>query len=126
MPKLFLIGLGGFCGACTRYLLSGAAHRWFSASFPTGTLLVNMAGCLCMGALMYLAEERQLLGPEGRMLLMVGFLGSFTTFSSVEYETFDMIRSGQMLQASWNIALNFVLGMAALIAGWTGLRLLHL
>ncbi len=122
MPKLLLIGIGGFCGACLRYLLSGAAYRWLSPSFPSGTLIVNVLGCFLMGVMVYLFEERQLLGPESRMLLMVGFLGSFTTFSSFEYETFELLREGDTLAAMWNIALNLVVGFGAVMAGWTGAR----
>lgn len=125
MPKLLLVGLGGFCGASLRYLLSGLAHRWFSASFPSGTLAVNVLGCVLMGVMVYLAEERQLLGPETRVLLMVGFIGSFTTFSSFEYETFEMLREGEPWVAAWNMTLNVVLGISGVMAGWMGMRLIR-
>ena len=125
MPKLLLVGLGGFFGASLRYLLSGLAHRWFSASFPSGTLAVNVLGCFIMGIMVYLAEDRQLLGTETRVLLMVGFLGSFTTFSSFEYETFEMFREGQPWVAAWNMGLNVLLGISAVMAGWMSMRLIR-
>lgn len=122
--KLLVVGLGGFVGAISRYLLSGAVYRWTGGSFPTGTLAVNVLGCLFIGVLMYLVEARQLLAPNTRAFLLIGLLGSLTTFSTVGYETFEFIRDGDWRLVLLNVAGNLILGIAAVAAGWTAAKTL--
>lgn len=126
MLKIILIGLGGFFGAVARYALSGLAHRWVSTSFPLGTLLVNVLGCVVMGGAMCLAEERQFFSPEARVLVLIGFLGSFTTFSTFGFESFEMVRGRELLTAAWNVALHLTLGMGGVAAGWLAVRTLRI
>lgn len=123
MVKLLVIGLGGFVGAIARYLLSGLVHRQFNSSFPAGTLFVNVLGCLVMGALMALVEDHQLLTPPMRMFLMVGLLGSLTTFSTFGYETLELMRDGNWPATLANVAANVVLGLSAV---WLGRGLMRL
>jgi len=118
MLKLVLIGLGGFLGAIARYGLSGLVQRCCGGSFPTGTLAVNVSGCFAIGVLMYLVEERGLFDPDARRFLQVGFLGAFTTFSTVGYETFEMLRSGDLRLALANVLGSVVLGVGAVAVGW--------
>jgi fluoride exporter len=82
-----------------------------------GTLAVNVLGCLVIGFLGGLAEARQVLTPEGRLFLMLGFLGGFTTFSSFGYETLSLARGGEGTRALVNVALHLVLGLSAVVAG---------
>jgi CrcB protein len=107
-----------------RYGVSGLAHRLFDTRFPVGTLTENTLGCLAIGALMSAIEDRQLLSPDVRTFLTVGVLGGFTTFSSLGYETLEMLRHGDMRLAALNIAGNLVLGLGAVTAGWMGARAL--
>jgi CrcB protein len=123
MLKLLVIGLGGFVGAIARYVLSGVVHRQWGTSFPAGTLLVNVLGCLVMGILMALVEDRQLLTPGARMFLMVGLLGSLTTFSTFGYETMELMRDGNWPATLANVAANVTLGLAAVWLGRAGIRL---
>ena len=89
MDKILYVGAGGFLGAILRYSVFVTVDRfWPTAAFPWGTLLVNVAGCVAIGAMAGLAETRQVLSPEARLLLVVGVLGSFTTFSTLGFETF--------------------------------------
>jgi CrcB protein len=122
MLKLLVIGLGGFVGAIARYVLSGLVHRQFNSSFPAGTLLVNVLGCLAMGGLMALVEDRQLLTPAARMFLMVGLLGSLTTFSTFGYETMELMRDGNWPGSFANVTANVALGMAAVWLGRASVR----
>jgi CrcB protein len=122
MLKLLVIGLGGFVGAIARYVLSGLVHRQFNSSFPAGTLLVNVLGCLAMGGLMALVEDRQLLTPAARMFLMVGLLGSLTTFSTFGYETMELMRDGNWPATFANVTANVALGMAAVWLGRASVR----
>ncbi|MFA4984812.1 MAG: fluoride efflux transporter CrcB [Candidatus Omnitrophota bacterium] len=82
MIKFVNLIIGGAAGASARYLLSGAVYRLAGTGFPYGTLAVNSAGCFILGFLATLAEKKFILGPQARLLLMVGFCGAFTTFST--------------------------------------------
>ncbi|OGV64863.1 MAG: hypothetical protein A2498_14165 [Lentisphaerae bacterium RIFOXYC12_FULL_60_16] len=122
MPKLILIGLGGCCGAIARYTLAGVAHRWFSGTFPVGTLFVNVLGCLAIGVAMGLIEDKGVLGPQARSLLVIGFLGSFTTFSALGYETIELLNDGQLAGVALNLAGNVGLGLGAVVLGRLAVR----
>ena len=118
MMKLLLVGSGGFFGSILRYLVSGALYRFLEKPvFPYGTLAVNVIGCLLIGLLGGLSEQRQILTAEMRLLLMVGFLGGFTTFSTFGYELFIFVRDGQIINSLINMSLHVVLGF---IAVWFG------
>ncbi|MBN2011804.1 fluoride efflux transporter CrcB [candidate division KSB1 bacterium] len=119
LPKVIWVGIGGSIGAIMRYLVSGAVYSWFQKPvFPAGTLAVNIIGCLIIGLLGGLAETRHVFSPEMRTLVFIGFLGSFTTFSSFGYEVFQLMRDGQMALALSNALLHLIVG---LIAVWLGI-----
>ena len=107
-----LVGFGGFVGSICRYALGGAVHRHYSmATFPYGTLSVNLLGCALIGALVGLADSRQLFSPELRTFGFIGLLGGFTTFSTFGYETIEMAREGEHIRAAFNVGLHVVLGL---------------
>ena len=113
------VGSGGFIGALARYGLSGLVHRQAPlATFPYGTLAVNLLGCLVIGLLAGLAESRQLFGPQFRMFALIGVLGGFTTFSTFGYETFAMLRDDEHLRAAANVGLHVILGLALVWLGY--------
>ena len=113
------VGSGGFLGALARYGLSGLVHRQVPlATFPYGTLAVNLLGCLVIGVLAGLAESRQLFGPEFRTFALIGILGGFTTFSTFGYETFAMLRDDEHLRAAANIGMHVILGLALVWLGY--------
>lgn len=121
---LLWVGAGGFLGAILRYLLGGWVQRLAPmAGFPTGTLAVNVLGCLAIGLVAGLVELRHGLGPGLRLFLLVGLLGGFTTFSSFAWETLDLARASALTPALANVALQVVLGLAA---AWAGLALTRL
>ncbi len=118
MHKTFLIGSGGFIGALMRYWISSWAQGLTqSASFPYGTLTVNVLGCLLVGILAQLAENYGLFTSGMRELVFIGFLGSFTTFSTFSNETYRLFNGGEGLIAAANLMGNLGLGLAAL---WLG------
>src|SRR5438552_1498456 len=94
---------GSVAGGFARYFLSGAAYRALGDSFPHGTMIVNLTGCLLIGFFNALAEEKFLLGPEARLLLMTGFCGAFTTFSTFILEASNLLKDGQMARALANV-----------------------
>lgn len=118
MGRIFLIGIGGFFGAISRYLIGGFVQDITrSISFPYGTLAVNVLGSFAIGFLYYFIENRGGLGPEARALVLIGMLGAFTTFSTFSLETFNLLLSAQTRLALVNLAANGVLGLAAVWAG---------
>lgn len=118
MIKLLLIGTGGFIGSVLRYLLSGAAQTLSqSIAFPYGTLTVNILGCLCVGVLSELIENRGLLGPDVRAFMIIGILGGFTTFSAFGNETLNLLRDGQRAASGLNVAAHLALCLGAV---WLG------
>lgn len=124
MLKLFVIGLGGCVGAILRYLVAGAVHTLANtASFPVGTMTVNVVGCLLIGIGGGLMESRQFFSPEWRAFLFIGILGSFTTFSTFGLETFNLAKEGQWLSSFGNLGISLVLGLGAVFAGHSLSRL---
>ena len=101
-----MVGSGGFIGALARYGLSGLVHRQVPfATFPYGTMAVNLMGCCAIGVIAGLAESRQLFGPEFRTFALIGLLGGFTTFSTFGYETFAMLRDAEYLRVAANVGV---------------------
>ncbi len=101
---------GGIAGTLARYTLAGLVYQICGTAFPYGTLVVNLVGCFLIGFLAALAEEKFLLGPHARLLLMTGFCGAFTTFSTFMLETANLIKDGEMLRAFLNLSLSVVVG----------------
>jgi fluoride exporter len=118
MAHAVIVGVGGFIGSILRYWISGLAHRWIHDTFPVGTLLVNLIGCVAIGAFWGLVEYGEWFKPETRLFVVTGILGGFTTFSAFGFETFALLRDRQYLAAGANIGANVVLGIAAVILGW--------
>ena len=106
--------LGGAIGSAARYVLSSLMLRAGAGQFPLGTFVVNVIGCGVFGALAGAASGRLSLTPEVRLFLFTGILGGFTTFSSYAFESVVLIRDGQFLAASINIAGQVVIGLVTL------------
>ncbi len=120
--KLLVVGSGGFVGAVLRYSVSGWVHRCFGGLFPLGILVVNVIGCLVIGVLMGVMEQRQAMGPNARLFWMVGLLGAFTTFSTFGYDTFALLREKSFFLGGMNIVANVVLGLLAVWCGWMAIK----
>ena len=115
--KWVLLAFGGMCGTFGRYLVSLWVHSRAGSAFPYGTLVVNMSGALMIGFLAALADRRSLLTPELRLFLITGFLGAFTTFSALVYESWQLAEAGRFFFAVSNMAGSLILGIAAFFAG---------
>jgi CrcB protein len=119
MQKILLIGLAGLLGTIGRYGLSVVVARRFGDAFPTGTLAVNVAGCFLAGLLFYFLMERNLASPTLQAVVMIGFLGGFTTFSAFGLQTFALLREGQFWFATLNVVGSNVLGLLMVWAGYS-------
>ena len=113
---LFVIGLGGALGAISRYLTSGWVQSVSNSFFPWGTMAVNILGSLALGFLMVWLQSTAATA-EVRSLITVGFLGSFTTFSTFSYETAAMLRDGEWWRAGGYTVGSITLGLMAVGAG---------
>ena len=122
--KILLIALAGAAGTLARYWLGGLVQRSSGSTFPWGTFTVNMLGCFLFGLVWSLAEERMAISAGARMVILVGFMGALTTFSSFVFETGTLLRDSQWALAFGNIALENVTGMVLLFLGFAAGRLL--
>jgi CrcB protein len=104
-------------GTLLRYWLSGFVARQYGETFPWGTMAVNLIGCFLAGAVFYLTQERFLVSPVLRTIILIGFLGGFTTFSSYGLQTFTLLRDGEFGLALLNIGASNVFGLFMV---WTG------
>ncbi|MSP78872.1 MAG: fluoride efflux transporter CrcB [Dehalococcoidia bacterium] len=119
MLVIIFIAIGGALGSVSRYLVGGWAYNLTgNPTFPIGTLAVNLIGCFLIGLLSGLGEANKFLTPQMRALLIVGFLGGFTTFSSFGNETLVLLRNGQMLSALLNVGVQVVVGLLAVAGGY--------
>ena len=118
MLKLVIAtGLGSFAGGISRFLLSRWIQLQVSGSFPWGTFVVNIAGCLLIGVIFGISERSDILSPEVRMFLTVGFCGGFTTFSAFAYENIAMLKDGNFLYFSLYTGLSVFFGLLAVNMG---------
>ena len=117
MKALILIAMGGAFGAVLRYGASLSVYSLLGRGFPYGTLFVNVSGSLLMGILSVIMLERFNIDPEWRAAVLVGVLGSFTTFSTFSIETLNLLEQGDVIRATANIVLSV---LVCLVAVWFG------
>ena len=120
MKMILFIACGGAVGAVLRYGASLGVYSLLGRGFPYGTLFVNVTGSLLMGVLSIVMLERFNVGPEWRAAILVGLLGSFTTFSTFSLETLNLLEQGDVMRAMANIAFSVIV---CLIAVWMGISL---
>ena len=123
MSRLLLIGLAGFVGTLGRYWLSDMVARRYGETFPWGTLAVNLIGCFLAGLLLYVLTERFVLNPTLRMVVFIGLLGGFTTFSSFGLQTFTLLQEHQFGLATLNLIASNFIGLALVWVGYTLARI---
>ena len=120
MPMLkavLIVGLGGMTGSIARYLSQNLISQLLPGRFPAGTFTVNILGCLIAGILFGLMERNQWLAPEWRMFLIVGFCGSFTTFSTFSAENYTLLQQGHLFMMLGYILISVVTGLVAVYGG---------
>jgi crcB protein len=118
--NIILVIIGGGLGSVSRYLFTLLAARWFGNSFSWGTLGVNLIGCFFIGLIFSLAS-RNIVSTSARLLIMTGFIGGLTTFSTYALESINFFRNTEITTALINLAANNVGGLALVLVGlWLG------
>ncbi len=117
LQKLVWLSLAGALGTIARFGLAGFINRINGASFPWGTAAVNIIGCLLAGLVWALFEKRWPVSGEIQMIVLIGFMGAFTTFSAVILDTGELLRSAEWMRAVANVLLQNGVGVIALFIG---------
>ena len=117
VQKLFWLALAGALGTLARYGVVGTAQRAFGGEFPWGTLAANLVGCFLAGLFWSMAESRLSISGQMRTIVLMGFMGAFTTFSAFMLETGELLRDAQWSWALGNIALQNILGLILFFFG---------
>jgi len=117
LEKLGLIALAGAAGTLARYWLSGLVYDLIGREFPWGTAAVNILGCFLFGLVWELGGERMIIRTETRAIILTGFMGAFTTFSTFIFESGAFLEDGRVLPALANLGFQTVVGFAALFGG---------
>src|SRR5437016_14534594 len=118
MRAYLWVSLGALLGANLRYFLSRIIAKFSTVDFPYGTLIINVTGSFLLGLFLVWTSERVLADPKWRLLVAIGFCGSYTTFSSYAFESFAYLEQGQWWLFAGNVAANNLLCLAAVLAGW--------
>ena len=116
--RVLWIGFAGALGTLARYGLSNFVQSVTGGHLPWGTMFVNVVGCFLFGLVFTLADERAMLSDDTRLIILGGFMGAFTTFSTFSLETLNLLNAGEMHKALLNIFLSVTL---CLIATWIGM-----
>jgi len=114
---VLLLAAAGAVGTIARYGIGGLVQDIAGGSFPWGTLVINVSGCFLFGLVWTLGEDRMILSGDLRAVILIGFMGAYTTFSTFAFETGAFLRDSQWLMAFANLAGQNIIGIAALILG---------
>ena len=124
MINFLAISLGAIVGANARYIISRYAAKLLGPVFPYGTLIINVAGSFIVGWFLIWTSERVLIDPRWRLLVVIGFCGGLTTFSSYAYESMAYFEQGQWFLMAANILSNNLLSLLGALAGMAAARVL--
>lgn len=117
MQKLLFVGVGGFIGACLRYLITLISPKLFGTVFPYGTLIVNVTGGFLIGFIMELSLTTGSVSPNLRLFLTTGIMGGLTTFSTFSYDTVSIFNEGNYMLGMLNIVLNLCFSLLGVVLG---------
>lgn len=117
LRTILIVGTGGFIGSALRYLVQVAMEKSLGSSFPWGTFIANILGSFIIGMVFAIAEKGNIMNPEWRIFLAVGFCGGFTTFSSFAYNNLNLLKDNSIHYLFLNIGGSLFLGVLAVYLG---------
>lgn len=117
--NIFFVGLGGACGSIARYLTSVVTIKFYTGVFPLPTFIINILGCLIIGLLIGLSERTLLMNSDLKLLLITGFCGGYTTFSTFSAENLFLYNNGFYITLAFYIFSSIILGILAVYIGST-------
>lgn len=117
MIKYLMVGVGGFLGSVLRFWLGSFIGGRLGARFPYGTFVINVTGSFLIGMIVTVLAAKAHWSPNWGYLILIGFIGGYTTFSTFEFETLRLAQDGQMLMAILNVTLSVVVGFVGVWAG---------
>jgi CrcB protein len=117
LQNILIISVGAIIGASLRYFLAQYAARVIPSTLPYGTFIINITACLILGFFLIWTSEKVIVDPRWRLLVAIGFCGSYSTYSSFGFETFALFEKGQWLAAAINVTATNVLCFAAVAIG---------
>ncbi len=118
VKQLVALAAAGALGTLSRYVVGGLVHMLCGEKFPWGTLTVNAVGCFLFGLVWTLAEQRLVISGPTRIVLLTGFMGAFTTFSTFAFETGEFLRDSEWMLAALNLLGHNLLGITCVLAGF--------
>lgn len=124
IKSVLLVGIGSAFGGIARYIITRYFQHTTTCSFPIGTIMVNVVGCLILGILYGLLERGNLLNTNLKLLLTVGFCGGFTTFSTFIGENFQILKDGNILLGFAYLSASIILGYLFLYLGYSIIKML--
>ena len=117
MKNLIWIAIAGSCGATARYGVYLLTNKMYQGSFPWATIIVNLFGCLLFGLIYSLSEDRLAISNETRLILLVGFVAAFTTFSTFAFENVELMRHSKWFFLGLNVSIQNIVGIAFVFLG---------
>ncbi|MBV8631303.1 MAG: fluoride efflux transporter CrcB [Silvibacterium sp.] len=117
MQKFFYVALGGALGSLARFWIGSAVGGRMGTRFPYGTFVINISACIIIGFVLTVMSSRTELNPAWRFLIAVGFVGSYSTFSTFEWEIFSTMKAGAFLTGASYMILSLMLGLAGVWGG---------
>ncbi len=117
LRTILIVGAGGFIGSALRYIVQVVMEKSLGSTFPWGTFVANILGCFIIGVVFAIAEKGNLMNPEWRIFLAVGFCGGFTTFSAFAYNNLNLLKENSIHYLLLNIGGSLILGILAVYLG---------
>jgi CrcB protein len=117
IKSIFFVGMGGAIGSVMRYLLGVVSTHYFKGTFPLATFITNFLGCLIIGLLIGYFGKNEGLNPQLKLLLITGFCGGFTTFSTFAAENVQLLENGNYGWLLGNVLGSVLIGMGGVIVG---------
>ncbi len=118
--QCLVVGCAGFAGAVSRFLVAIASAKLLGTAFPFGTMIVNLSGSVVLGFFLTMAQDRYPFPETLKIGIATGFVGAYTTFSTLMFESVQLMEEGAQIKAFGNLVGSFILGMVAV---WLGIGL---